>query len=66
MSADPSNSQQKQREFLALLPLTIEIAGMPRAEVTKLFTEGQMEARILSLKTAYKLARQLMLEVSTT
>ena len=64
MSADANLSQQKQREFLALLPLTIEIAGMPSAEVNKLFTEGQMEARVLSIKTAYKLARQLMVEVS--
>jgi hypothetical protein len=64
MSADPSASQQKQREFMSLLPLTVEIAGMPHAEVGKLLTESQMEARVTSLKTAYKLARQLVLEVS--
>ena len=66
MNPDPnlSQQQQKQREFLALLPLTIEIAGMPRAEVTKLMNEGQMDARVTSLKAAYKLARQLMVDVT--
>ena len=56
--------QQKVTEFLRLLPLTIEIAGLPRAEAGKHFNEGQMENRVNTLKIAYKLARQLVLEVA--
>jgi hypothetical protein len=56
--------QQKVAEFLRLLPLTVEIAGLPRAEPGKYFTEGQMEVRVNALRTAYKAARQLVMEVA--
>jgi len=56
--------QQKVSEFLRLLPLTIEIAGLPRAEINKYFNEGQMDARANTLRTAYKLARQLVLDIA--
>jgi hypothetical protein len=56
--------QQKVAEFLRLLPLTMEIAGLPRAEANKYFNEGQMEVRVSTLRTAYKLARQLVLDVA--
>jgi hypothetical protein len=56
--------QQKVTEFMRLLPLTIEIAGLARIEPGKYYTEGQMEVRVNSLRTAYKLARQLVLEVA--
>ncbi len=56
--------QQRVAEFLRLLPLTIEIAGLPRAEPGKYFTEGQMDIRANALRTAYKLARQLVLDVA--
>jgi hypothetical protein len=56
--------QQKVREFLSLFPLTAEIAGLPRSETGKYFSEAQMEARVASLRTAYKVARQLVLEVA--
>jgi len=55
--------QQRLNEFFRLLPLTLEIAGLPKSELGKPFTEGQLEVRILTIKTAYKLARQLVLEV---
>jgi hypothetical protein len=55
--------QQKVTEFLRLLPLTLEIAGLPRAEA-KHFNEEQMEVRASTIRTAYKLARQLVLEVA--
>jgi hypothetical protein len=61
----PANTQQnKQREFMSLLTLTLEIAGLPAPEPGKYHTEGQMEARALSIKTAYKFARQLLIDVS--
>jgi hypothetical protein len=56
--------QQKVREFMSLLPLTVELAGLPRAEPGRYFTEGQMEARATTLRTAYKIARQIILEVA--
>jgi hypothetical protein len=56
--------QQKVREFLQLLPLTLEIAGLPKAEAGRYYNEGQMEARATTLRTAYKVARQIVLEVA--
>lgn len=57
--------QQKVTEFLRLLPLTEEIAGLPRSEVGRNFNEGQMEVRVNTLKLAYKLARQLIIDVAS-
>lgn len=56
--------QQRVTEFLRLLPLTLEIAGLPHADVGRNFNEGQMEVRVNSLKTAYRLARQLVIDVA--
>jgi hypothetical protein len=66
MTPETTNSaqQQKQREFMSLLTLTLEIAGLPAPEPGKYHTEGQMEARATSIRAAYKIARQLVLEVS--
>jgi hypothetical protein len=55
--------QQKINEFLRLWPLTAEIAGLPHAEHCRYFTADQMELRANTLRTAYKAARQLLLEV---
>lgn len=64
-SESAERQQQKVTEFLRLLPLTLEIAGLPKAEVTKHFNEGQMENRVNTIKVAYKLARQLVVEIAT-
>ncbi len=66
MSSDVSADRQQQRvtEFMRLLPLTMEIAGLPRAEPGRHFNEGQMDVRVSTLKLAYKLARQLILDVA--
>ena len=55
--------QQKVTEFMRLLPLTTVIAGLPDAEHGKYFSEGQMENRAATLRAAYKVARQLILDV---
>jgi hypothetical protein len=57
--------QLKVAEFLRLLPLTIEIAGLPTSEPGRHFNEGQMEVRVNTLKNAYKLARQLVVDVAS-
>jgi hypothetical protein len=56
--------QQKINEFLRLLPLTLAIAGLPEAEPGRHFTEAQMEGRAMTLRTAYKVARQLLVEIA--
>ena len=56
--------QQKVSEFLRLLPLTLEIAGLPRAaDPARYFNEAQMEVRATSIRTAYKIARQLVIDL---
>jgi hypothetical protein len=65
MSAEGfDRQQQKINEFLRLLPLTIEIAGLPAGELGKYFSEAQLELRANTLRAAYKYARQLVLEVA--
>ncbi len=66
MSTDAGvdRQQQKQREFMQLLPLTLAIAGLPHAPPGTYFNDGQMEARATSLRAAYKQARQLLVEIS--
>jgi hypothetical protein len=57
--------QQKISEFLRLLPLTIEIAGLPHSEPGRYCNEDQMGVRANTLRTAYKVARQLILEIAS-
>ncbi|MCI0462200.1 MAG: hypothetical protein L0Z62_35050 [Gemmataceae bacterium] len=63
MSTDADRQQQKVNEFLRLLPLTLAIAGLPESEGGKYLNEGQMENRAGSLRSAYKVARQLILDI---
>jgi hypothetical protein len=56
--------QQKVREFMSLLPLTVELAGLPQVEPGRHLNEGQMEARATTIRTAYKIARQVVLEIA--
>jgi hypothetical protein len=66
MSSDvvqADRQRQKMNEFMQLLPLTMAIAGLPSAELGRHFNEGQMEVRVNTLRAAYKLARQLLIDV---
>jgi len=62
-SESPDRQQQKVKEFMSLLPLTLAIAGLPEAEAGKHYNEGQLEARATSIKMAYKIARHIVLDV---
>ena len=62
-AAGPDVKQARIKEFLAVLPVTLAIAGLPDCHPDRLFTADQMEARLLSLRTAYKLARGYLREV---
>ena len=64
MNPDTERQQQKAKEFMSLLPLTIQVAGLPSCEHGKHFTESQLEARATSLRLAYKIARQIIMEVT--
>ena len=63
--ADPaaasSDLQQKYRQFLDLMPLTISLAGLPVSE-NRLFSEDQIEARAITVRLAYKVARAVAKE----
>lgn len=56
-------AQQKYQQFIQLLPLTLEIAGLPHADHGKYYNEDQMEIRARAIQTAYKWARRLAKDV---
>ncbi len=59
---DANDVQQRYKEFIALLPLTLSLAGLPQSDHGKYFTEEQIEARLFTVRHAYKAARQLVRE----
>jgi hypothetical protein len=59
--AASSDLQQKYRQFLDLLPLTIALAGLPPSE-NRLFNEEQIEARAITFRAAYRVARSVAKE----
>jgi hypothetical protein len=63
-SESPDRQQQKIKEFMSLLPLTLAIAGLPETEAGKYFNEGQLEARATAVKAAYKVARHIVLDLA--
>ena len=60
MALDEETLRRRYKEFLDLMPLTIAIAGLPQSESPFNFSADQMEVRINTLNTAFKLARQLV------
>ncbi|MCS7045661.1 MAG: hypothetical protein NZO58_04830 [Gemmataceae bacterium] len=65
MSAESADrQQQKVREFMSLLPLTLAVAGLPDCEPGRHFNEGQMDARATTIKAAYKIARQIVHDIA--
>ncbi|MEX0675855.1 MAG: hypothetical protein WD063_02190 [Pirellulales bacterium] len=62
MAADEEALRRRYREFLDLMPLTISIAGLPVSDAPINFSADQMEVRTHTLRTAFKLARQLVRE----
>jgi hypothetical protein len=69
MSTEPADRQQVDRQqqkiadFLRLLPLTVEIAGLSHCETGKYLNEDQMTIRANNLRAAYKIARQLIVDL---
>jgi len=61
---DADRQQAKMKEFMSLLPLTFEMAGLAHADSGKFFTESQLEARATAIKSAYRAARQIVLDIA--
>ena len=59
----PEMKQNRMKEFMSLLPLTLELAGLPKAEVGRMFNNDQVEARLMAVRTAYKLARNFVRDI---
>lgn len=59
---DPNEQQRRYREFVDLLPLTLAVAGLPASEQGRYYSEEQIEARMFTLRHAYKAARQFARE----
>ena len=62
MSTDDEALKRRYREFLDLLPLTSEIAGLPTSQGAFNYSADQMEVRMHTLLAAFKLARQAVRE----
>ena len=62
----PEVRQQRMKEFVSMLPLTLELAGLPKCAPGTLFNDGQMEVRVTVVRNAYKLARQLVKDMGET
>jgi len=52
----PAELQQRYRQFLELLPLTLALAGLPTSE-GRLYSEDQIEGRAMTIRTAFRVAR---------
>jgi hypothetical protein len=60
---DASEMQRNYREFVDLLPLTVALAGLPCSEAGKhYYSEEQIEARIFTVRHAYRAARAVAKE----
>mgnify|MGYP003385448497 CR=1 FL=1 len=51
-------------EFMKLLPLTIELAGLSKADPNRPpYTPDQIDGRAMSIRMAYKAARALIKDI---
>ncbi len=59
----PETKNARMTEFLRLLPLTVELAGLSKAASGAAFTPDQIEGRAMSIRAAYRAARNLIKDV---
>ncbi len=52
MSPEVERQQQKAKEFMSLLPLTMALAGLPMAQPGQFVNEGQLDARATAVRAA--------------
>ena len=58
-AAAAAEQQRRYREFLDLLPLAMNLAGLPRSDGVRYYSEDQIELRANAIRHAFKFARQL-------
>ena len=61
--ADVQEAQKRFQQFIQLLPLTLDIAGLARAEHGKYYNADQMEIRARTIEHAYAHARRIAKEM---
>jgi hypothetical protein len=59
----PEVKNARMTEFIRLLPLTVELAGLPKAAAGAVFTPDQIEGRAMTIRAAYRIARNLIKDV---
>ncbi len=60
---EQTEQQRRYKEFMDLLPLTLNLAGLPPSEIGKYYNQEQIETRLFALRHAYKAARGLVREL---
>lgn len=60
--AAAAEQQRRYREFLDLLPLAINLAGLPTSDGPRYYSEDQIELRANTIRHAFKFARHLARE----
>ncbi|MBA4187204.1 MAG: hypothetical protein C0467_04215 [Planctomycetaceae bacterium] len=60
----PEVKQNRMTEFMKLLPLTLQLAGLSVADPARPFTPDQIEGRAMSVRMAYKAARTLIKDIA--
>lgn len=65
MAADEDALRRRYKEFLDLLPLTMNIAGLPQSVGAINYSNDQMEVRANTLLAAFKIARQITRDAVT-
>lgn len=53
----------RMTEFMKLLPLTLDLAGLSKADPARPFTPDQIEGRAMSVRMAFKVARSLVKDI---
>jgi hypothetical protein len=61
--ATPELRSQRIKEFLQMLPLTVEIAALTPGDPNRFLTPDQMESRATALRNGYKIARKILREI---
>jgi len=64
--ADSNQNSPAVQQFLHLLPLTLEVAGLPRGETGKYYNDDQMDLRVQAIRKAYKHVQKLAKELAAT
>lgn len=62
-TVDEETLKRRYKEFLDLMPLTLEIAGLSANPGPRSYSQEQMEARAQVLVSAFKIAKQSVRDV---